>query len=792
MPYNESDTRAKLITPALHAAGWTEDYIKREEAAREIYITPSGSARRRSVGRADYTLRVRTAPVAQPVAVALVEAKAENYPATHGLQQAKLYASVKRLNVPFVYSSNGHQFVEFDSFTGLTHAPRPMSEFPTPEELRERYEKGKGFSLESESASPLLTSYPGGEAKRRYYQDAAIRATLEKIAAGRKRALLSLATGSGKTFIAVNLLKRVADAGQLRRALFVCDRDELRRQALAAFQGEFGGDAAAATTANPEKNARVVVATYQTLGVDRDDSDSSYLKRHYPENYFSHIVIDECHRSAWGKWSEVLKRNSEAVQIGLTATPREFRKTENTEAAREDEKISADNLEYFGEPAYEYSIAQGMEDGYLAAMEIEREDIFMAAHAESEAVTGIQKTDLEGTRLRDAITGEYVTAEDVRERYNAPSFEAALMIPERVRRMCENLFAYLVASGDPERKTIIFCARDQHADAVANTMNNLYVRWCNDNGRQPVSDYAFKCTAAGGRDHLADIRGSLRNFFVATTVDLLTTGVDVPPVTEIVFFKYVSSPIAFYQMVGRGTRLYPPANKLMFTVYDYTNATRLFGEDFKALAPGPTGNDGEPPEEPDESERPIEVEGIEVRINSAGTYIMTTDDSGASLILTLEEYKQRLAAKLVEDAPTLEDFRQTWVEAEKRHEMIESLPDSGRSPHIVRQLSDMEDYDLYDVMGELAYGFAPKTMSERADAFAYKNREWLEEVLPESSSGVIRAIASQFAKGGTDELESPYLFRTPEVTRAGGFRALRQIGDPNAALRITKTRMFAA
>ena len=793
MPYNEADTRAKFITPALHTAGWTEDHIRREETAPEIQITSSGSARRRTAGKVDYTLRIKTSPTAQPVAVALIEAKAERYHANHGLQQAKLYASVKRLNVPFVYSSNGHRFVEYDSFTGLTHAERPLSEFPSPEELRERYEKGKGFSLESEGASPLLTPYPRGEAIRRYYQDAAIRATLEKIALGQKRALLSLATGSGKTFIAVNLLKRIADAGQLRRALFVCDRDELRRQALAAFQEEFGGDAAAATTSNPEKNARVVVATYQTLGVDKDDSDASYLKTHYPENYFSHIVIDECHRSAWGKWSEVLTRNSDAVQIGLTATPREFQRTENTDAAKEDERISADNLKYFGEPAYEYTTAQGMEDGYLAAMEIKREDIFVAGHRDSEAVTGVRKTDLESTDLRDSITGETVSIEEAREQYSAQSFEARLMIPERVRQMCENLFAHLAASGNPERKTIIFCARDQHADAVANTMNNLYVRWCQDNGRQPVSDYAFKCTAAGGRDHLADIRGSLRNFFVATTVDLLTTGVDVPPVTEIVFFKYVASPIAFYQMVGRGTRLYPPANKLMFTVYDYTNATRLFGEDFKVLAPppNPTGKPDDPPDEPDEPERIIEVEGIDVRINSAGTYIMTTDDSGASVVLTLEEYKQRLAAKLVEDIPSLDDFRQTWVEPEQRREMIARLPDSGRSPHIVRQLSDMEDYDLYDVIGELGYGLSPKTMTERADAFAYKNREWLAN-FPEPSSGVLRAIASQFANGGTDELESPYLFRTSEVTRAGGFNALRQIGNPQAAVGMTKSRIFAA
>ena len=745
------------------------------------------------MGRVDYTLRIKASSASQPVAVALIEAKAENYPATHGLQQAKLYASTRRLNVPFVYSSNGHQFVEYDSFTGLTHAPRPISEFPSPEELRERYEKGKGFSLDSEDASPLLTPYSRGETRRRYYQDAAIRSTLEKIAAGQKRALLSLATGSGKTFIAVNLLKRIADAGQLRRALFVCDRDELRRQALAAFQEEFGGDAAAATTSSPEKNARVVVATYQTLGVDRDNSDSSYLKTHYPENYFSHIVIDECHRSAWGKWSEVLTRNSDAVQIGLTATPREFERTENTDAAREDERISADNLKYFGEPAYEYSIAQGMEDGYLAAMEIVREEVFLARHDEWEAVTGIEKEDLKDTRIRDAITGEYLTADDARERYNAQSFEAALVMPDRVQEMCENLFTHLAKSGDPERKAIIFCTRDRHADEVAYTMNNLYVQWCKDNGRQPVSDYAFKCTAAGGKDHVADIRGSLRNFFVATTVDLLTTGVDVPPVTEIVFFKYVSSPIAFYQMVGRGTRLHPPSNKLMFTVYDYTNATRLFGEDFKALtpSPGPTDKPDEPPDDPDEPERLIEVNGIDVRINDAGTYIMTTDDSGASVILTLEEYKQRLAAKLVEDVPSLDDFRQTWVEPEKRHEMIDRLPDSGNSPEIVRKLSDMEDYDLYDVLGDLAYGLSPKTMTERADAFSYKNQAWLDN-FPEPSSGVIRAIASQFALGGTDSLESQYLFQTPEVARAGGFRALLQIGDPNAALNITKNRMFAA
>jgi type I restriction enzyme R subunit len=306
-----SGHQAKLIDPALHARGWTEDLVRREETAGAIEIV-DGRPRRQARGRVDYTLRVKVNPDTQPVAAALIEAKAEHLPPTHGLEQGKLYGACKRLNVPFVFASNGHLFVEFDRFTGLTHAPRALAEFPTPADLPARYEHGMGFVLESPEARPLLTRYPGGEATRRCYQDAAIRAVLEKLARGEKRALLSLATGSGKTFIAVNLLRRIADAGQLRRALFVCDRDELRTQGLGAFHASFGSDAAEVSGANPQKNARVLVATYQTLDVDTDEADANFLIRHYPENHFSHIVIDECHRSAWGKWSQVLTRNSDA------------------------------------------------------------------------------------------------------------------------------------------------------------------------------------------------------------------------------------------------------------------------------------------------------------------------------------------------------------------------------------------------------------------------------------------------------------------------------------------------
>jgi type I restriction enzyme, R subunit len=306
MTWNEADTRAKLIDPGIHKCGWNEDLIRREETAGTIEII-NGRARRRGRGKIDYVLRVKVNVDTQPVALALIEAKKESLPAGHGLDQAKGYSECKRLNVKFVFSSNGHRFVEFDCFTGLTSPPRPMAEFPTPEELRARYEQGMGFSLESPAARPLLQQYPGGEGTRRYYQDAAIRAVMERIAqcaASHQppRALLSLATGAGKTFIAVNLLKRISDAGQLTRALFVCDRDELRRQALAAFQNVFGNDAAEVYRkpdgTNNAKNARIHIATYQTLGVENDDGDATFLTTYYPENYFTHVIIDECHRSA--------------------------------------------------------------------------------------------------------------------------------------------------------------------------------------------------------------------------------------------------------------------------------------------------------------------------------------------------------------------------------------------------------------------------------------------------------------------------------------------------------------
>jgi type I restriction enzyme R subunit len=795
MGLNEADTRAKLIDPALYTRGWTEDQIKREETAGAIEIFGE-KARRRARGRVDYTLRIKVHIDTQPVAVALIEAKAEDLPPAHGLEQGKGYAAAKRFNVAFVFATNGHLFVQFDRFTRETSAPRPLAEFPSPDELRARYEQHMGFGLADPAAAPLLARYTGGEATRRYYQDAAIRAALEKIARARTegqpaRALLSLATGSGKTFIAVNLLKRIADAGQLRRALFVCDRDELRSQASGAFQNLFGADAAVVSAGQPQKNARILIATYQTLDVDNESATANFLTANYPENYFSHIIIDECHRSAWGKWSQVFTRNPDAVQIGLTVTPRaiDVPKHARTDprsrpGIEADAQITADNVKHFGEPVYEYDIGQGIEDGYLAACEIRKGRVDIDERA-------LTIDEIMALNPVNPNTGEPVTRAQLQELYEKTSYEDRILLPDRVQAMCQDLFQMLVDTGGPQQKSIIFCVRDRHADDVAIALNNLYACWCEEEGQKPAEHYAFKCTAKSfGGEYLADLRGLSSDYFVATTVDLLTTGVDVPVIRNIVFFRYVNSPISFYQMVGRGTRLDVASGKLMFRVYDYTNATRLFGESFltklqgprKSATPGVDDPEIEPPEPP------IQVAGLDVRVSEAGRYIVTMVD-GKSVSITVEEYKQRLAAQLVAEAPTLDDFRTRWVDASNRESMLAALPDAGRSAIVVRLLDHMEEYDLYDVLADLGYGMAPRTRAERVGAFSYKHEDWLA-AMPKPASTTVRALATQFVRAGTDELENPRIFQTPEVRRAGGLAALQAVGTPNEILRETKERLF--
>lgn len=796
---NEADTRAKLIDPALHVAGWIEHLseaqrvthgeIHREQSGQRIDIL-DGRPMRRGNGRVDYLLRAHAGGHEHPLTLAFVEAKKERLPPTHGLEQVKAYA--RRYRVPFVYSTNGRLFVEYDDHTGRTSEPLPLVKFPGPEELRARWLQAKGLQPDAPALLPLLTPYHASGHRPRYYQDAAIRAVLERAAeaeTGRapKRALLSLATGAGKTNIAVSLLQRLADSGQLRRALFLCDRDELRQKTHQDFAKVFGGDAKIVRPnpdgSNAAKNARIHVATYQSLGI-HETGDGAFLRRHYPEDHFSHIIIDECHRSAFGLWSEVLTRNPGAFQVGLTATPRQL------SGPPADAAITADNLRHFGEPVYEYSLAQGVEDGYLAPCDIHQ----MHVDLDDDAVPRVTVMEHDP---RDVTTGEAVDADKVRERYAPRDYDAKLQIPERLAAMCEDLFQHLLATGGPEQKTIIFCASDMHCDRVAIWLNDRYARWCAAEGRSRAEPYAFKCTrASDGNRMVEDLRGTSSAWFVATTVDLLSTGVDVPCVRNIVFFRYVESSIVFHQMVGRGTRIDEASGKLMFRMYDYTNLVRLFGQAFITAPRRPAqrgaGGGGDDDDEDDEDDDPTLVtKGFQVAVRR-GSHMVLGERDGRLAAIAYAEYKQALAEQLRREAATLAQFRQRWIAYAPRQELMQALTSGGHAPKVVQMVDALQDFDLYDVLAGLGYGAKARTRLDRSLAFRFKNEAWLDDGMPSTARAVVLGMAGQFERIGTDALESREIWRVPGIERAGGLKALTALGKPAMVLADVKQRLFSA
>lgn len=353
--------------------------------------------------------------------------------------------------------------------------------------------------------------------------------------------------------------------------------------------------------------------------------------------------------------------------------------------------------------------------------------------------------------------------------------------------MCKDLFEMLLQTGSPHQKTVIFCTRETHADAVATEMNNLYAEWCARNGVKRLEPYAFKCTASvGGSQYIADLRGSERSHFIATTVDLITTGVDIPILRNVVFFKYVRSPIAFQQMMGRGSRIHEPTGKLMFRVYGYTDATRLLGNSF-AVQPLPTAEPKEPKE--GKKEKIIRVEGFDVHINPAGTYIVIKKDEKITMV-TVEEYKQMIAEHLFEQVKTIDDFRKCWIDPEKRKDLIDKLPEDGRSVRLLQNILDRKDYDIYDTLAEIVFGMSPKTRKQRAEALRYKHEEWFRK-LTEATKNTLIALVRQFEIGRTEELENPRIFNAPDVVKSGGLESLKIIGSPKEIIQQTKERLFS-
>ena len=800
MTMNEADTRFFLIDPVLRGKG----YVSRAQLTLETIVTPAPveptgpkGRRRKGSGRTDYLLCVQCSGMPKSMPIAVLEAKKEGDDPLKGMQQAKAYADCERFEVKYVFATNGHRYGEYDCFTSLQDGPFPFADFPAHPDLTTRYAKDSGINLNAPEAAMMFQADSPAWAQSRYYQDASIRAAFEKIILDRQagvppRVLLTLATGAGKTIIATNLLWRLSTAGQLPKpALFLCDRDELREQAYNKLKAAFGDNARIVSSAggqNTAQNARIHIATYQTLGLDDDDGFASFLSEHYGDDAFSVIIIDECHRSAWGRWSEVLRRNPNAIHIGLTATPRKLEESKN--ASAEDQQITANNRKYFGEPVYEYTLIEAQEDGYLAACEI----VKRKASIDNMVFT---REEILQAGVRDIKTGLALTEEDLtKAMYTGKDFDDELFVELRTPKMCEDLFQLLCANGGPEQKVIIFCTREIHADRVAQHMGNLYVKWCKENGQTPKDHYAFKCMGGpnNGADMIEPMRGSGERAFIACTVDLLEAGVDIERLNAVVFFRYLQSPIKFYQMVGRGTRIHEETAKFKFWLYDYTGVTDLFGTEFITKPPRPSGGGkgggGEGLDGPGGGDGPAvaEIGGKSVIINAQGRFILSRRD-GRDTPIPVDEYRREVVTRVLAEANNLDDFRALWIEAPKRRGLIDHLLGDNFSPEVIREIDQMADFDLYDFFGHHGYHAKALRRPERGAHYVNAHKGWFDGMDPKAAT-VLRGLGNQFALGGTEALETPSLWDVPEINLAGGLSALRVVGNPVQVMHEAKGRLF--
>ncbi len=798
MGMNEADTRYHLIDPILRDKGYvSRDRITLETIMTPAPVEPSGAKgrRRKGPGRTDYLLCVQVGDMPKALPVAVLEAKKEGDDPLKGMQQAKGYADCGRFDVNYVFSTNGHRYGEFDCISSLQGGPFLFANFPAHSDLTARYAKDTGINVTRSEAAILFQADSPAWAISRYYQDAAIRAAFEKIlleqqAGQQPRVLLTLATGAGKTIIATNLLWRMSQAGQLPKpALFLCDRDELREQAYSKLKAAFGDNARIVRTEkglNAAANARIHIATYQTLGLDDEEGFASFLSEHYSEDAFSVIIIDECHRSAWGRWSEVLRRNPNAIHIGLTATPRKLE--ESKHASAEDLEITANNRKYFGEPVYEYTLIQAQEDGYLAACEI----VKRKASIDNATFT---KEEILKAGVRDIKTGKPLTEENLsKNEYTGKDFDDELFVELRTPKMCQDLFKLLCENGGPEQKVIIFCTREIHADRVAQHMNNLYVKWCIEKGNTPKDHYAFKCMGGpnNGSDMIEPMRGSSERAFIACTVDLLEAGVDIERLNAVVFFRYLQSPIKFYQMVGRGTRIHEETQKYKFWLYDYTDVTQLFGTDFITKPPRPGGGNGggEGQGGGEENDGPAvaEIGGQSVIINAQGRFILSRRD-GRDTPIPVDEYRKEVIQRVLTEAHNLDEFRALWIEAKKRRQLIDHLLGDNFSPEVIREIDQMNDFDLYDFFGKYGYHARALKRPERGELYINHNDDWFS-TMDGKAAIVLKGLGHQFAQGGTDALESQNLWEVPEIKMVGGLNALRGLGSPVQVMHEAKSRLF--
>ncbi len=731
---SEEDIKLRYITPAILSKDWSVKEINMEAKVKltDGKINLRGNIVARGKAKyADYMLFYnRNTPIA------IVEAKDANHSVSFGMQQAKEYA--RMMDIPFAFSSNGFGFQEYDFLTGHERT-FPMDEFPTKDELYARFlsESNNGAGLTADELKVINQPYCTGRDifPPRYYQRNAVNRTVNAIAKGEKRMLLVMATGTGKTYTAFQIVYRLLKAGLVKKVLYLADRNVLVDQSV---EQDFKPLSNTIHKVNyqTDKNVRptaheVYFALYQQL-IGKEGAQN-YKELFKPE-FFDLVIVDECHRGSAkddSNWRDILEYFDGAIQLGMTATPKETR--------------YQSNITYFGEPLYTYSLKEGIDDGFLAPFKVI--NITTNIGDGWRPIKG--QRDIYGNIIEDRI-------------YNNTDYDYNIIIEDRIREVAHEITQYLKQT-DRMNKTIVFCADENHAERMRAALVNENADMCRKN-----PDYVVRIT---GSDEYG--KGKLYYFIsvsspypvIATTSKLLSTGVDCKMVKLIVLDQIINSMTEFKQIVGRGTRIREKEGKTHFAIMDFRNVSRLFADpdwdgpieidpNYSPVPqPGPAPKPyplPDPSPDPSVINEPkpfVDKDGCKVAIIHKTVHVYDTNGK----LLHTESITDYTKKNIIDAYANLDEFIQHWNTADRKSEISDMLRESGIDLETLKEDQGMKDVDDFDFIIHLAYGKKALTRRERAENV--RKRDIFHKYGPKAQK-VLEALLDKYMNEGVSQLEN--------------------------------------
>lgn len=771
---SERDICTKFITPAIKKAGWNTHTQLLEEVSftdGKIYVRGKLTARG-ARKRADYILYYKS-----NIPIAIIEAKDNKHSISAGMQQGLEYAKI--LDIPFIFSSNGDGFLFHDKTqtSGDIETELDNDSFPSPQDLWTKYKKYKG--IETPDAEKVVEQeyfFDGSGRTPRYYQQNAINRTIEAIAKGQNRIILVMATGTGKTYTAFQIIHRLWKSGAKKRILFLADRNALIDQTRRGDFKHFKDKMTVVKHRMIDKSYEVFLALYQ--GLSGADEQSNAYKQFSPE-FFDLIVIDECHRGSAKEdsaWREILTYFNKATHIGLTATPKETNEVSN--------------IEYFGEPVYTYSLKQGIDDGFLAPYRVIRVNL----NVDAEGWRPEQgKKDKDGKEVEDRI-------------YNRKDFDRTLVIDERTQIVAKKLTEFM-SGFDRFAKTIVFCSDIDHAERMRTALSNLNSDLVSVNHK-----YIMQITGdndEGKRELDNFINPEERYPVIATTSELMTTGVDAQTCKIIALDSEIKSMTKFKQIIGRGTRINEEFGKLYFTILDFRNVTDLFADpefDGEPIRVKPVSEDIDlssiiDEEEKDSSLIVDEIFGEEIEIepeihypepqtitdkvneprqkvyvNGVDVSILISrelyfDNNGKPITISLKDHTKEL---IIGQYASLNEFLNKWNSTDRKEVIIKELEEQGVLVEALRDAVNHE-VDLFDLICHIAFDQPPLTRQERANKV--KKRNYFTKYGNEARK-VLESLLDKYADEGVTNIESMDILKVKPLTDFGSpMEIIKQFGN---------------